>query len=80
MKTLPYRTSRRPLSTSKLIISLVQSAAMLAAILWATSCAPKAFPVGSPNPLDTPGETEPTAAELHAKNIAAITGNPTKLP
>lgn len=40
------------------------------------SCAPKAFPVDSPNPLDTPGEGEPTADELHLENIREITNNP----
>ena len=50
------------------------------AILALASCAPKAFPVGSPDPRNAPGTADPTAAELHAKNIAAITGNPTKLP
>ena len=40
------------------------------------SCAPKAYPVESPNPLDTPGEWEPTADELHLGNIRAITNNP----
>ena len=49
------------------------------ALLALASCAPQAYPVGAPNPLDSVGG-EPTAAELHAKNIAAITGNPTKLP
>lgn len=39
-----------------------------------TSCAPQAFPVGTPNPLDTPGdEFEGSIASLHADNIRAIT-------
>ena len=48
------------------------------ALLAIASCAPApswtAF-----NPLDEPGESQPTAAELHAKNLANITGNPSTL-
>lgn len=61
-----------------------QTLALAAALLplaGLNSCtAPRAYPPGTPDPLDQPGTPEPTAAELHAKNIAAITGNPTKLP
>ena len=42
------------------------------------SCAPKAFPLGSPDPRNAPGTPEPTAAELYAKNISAITSNPAR--
>jgi hypothetical protein len=38
------------------------------------SCAPSAYRPG-PNPLDAPGG-EPTASELHAQNLKAITSNP----
>ena len=31
------------------------------------------------NPLDEPGEERATAAELHAKNRADITGNPSTM-
>jgi hypothetical protein len=37
MKTLPY-TPARPRSTRKLMVSLAQSIALLAVIIWATSC------------------------------------------
>lgn len=49
----------------------MKTIALLAALALA-SCAPKAFPVGTPNPLDTPGGSAPTAAELHAKNLRWI--------
>lgn len=55
---------------------------LLALLAWAAvvanclSCVPVAFPVGSPNPLETPGELEPTTETLHLKNIRAITNNP----
>jgi len=57
------------MKTLKFLI-LIAWACFVAAYL--ASCAPKAYPVG-PSPLDTPGELDPTAAELHAKNIRWIT-------
>lgn len=42
-------------------------------VIYLASCAPKAYSPG-PNPLDEPGSSEPTAAELHAENIKAIRG------
>lgn len=53
MKTHPYHNPRRPRSTRDLMISLLQALAVLVAILWLTQCAPKAYPVGTPNPLDS---------------------------
>lgn len=41
------------------------------------SCIPAAYPVDAPNPLDEPGSRQPTQAELHRKNLRAITFNPT---
>ena len=38
MKTLPYNIPRRQRSTKALAISLAQSMAILAAILWLTGC------------------------------------------
>ena len=55
--------------TMKLLITL-------SIICAAVSCSPVAYPVGTPNPLDEPGATEPTAAELHLGNLQAITSNP----
>ena len=58
---------------------LLFSLALLITILIAASlgsCAPQAFPVGTPNPLDEPGYTAPTVEELHLENIRAITNNP----
>lgn len=42
------------------------------------SCAvnPPASWDGTPNPLDEPGETAATVADLHEANIRAITNNP----
>ena len=54
----------------------------LALLAWAfvvancLSCAPKAYPVESPNPLDEPGQVELSASSRHDKNIEAITSNP----
>jgi hypothetical protein len=31
---------------------------------------------GTPNPLDTPGTSDPTVEELHDGNISEITSNP----
>lgn len=50
----------------------MKTLAIIAAITLA-SCAPRAYPPG-PNPLDEPGSSDPTAAELHAKNIRLIRG------
>lgn len=44
--------------------------------LAVASCAPKAFTPGTPNPLDEPGQVDPTVEELHEKNIRIITGVP----
>lgn len=44
--------------------------------LAVASCAPKAFIPGTPNPLDEPGQVDPTVEELHEKNIRIITGAP----
>lgn len=53
---------------------------ILLAILSATfSCTPRAYPPG-PNPLDTPGAGQPTAAEIQAHHLRLITGNPGYLP
>lgn len=43
------------------------------------SCAPKAFPVGRPNPLDTEEDTM-TASQRHRKNLRMVTGIPTFEP
>jgi len=40
------------------------------------SCAPQAFTPGTPNPLDEPGQVDPTVDELHEKNIRIIKGFP----
>lgn len=40
------------------------------------SCAPKAFPVGSPDPRDQPGHTEPTAASIRRDHMRELTENP----
>ena len=50
--------------------------AALIVIASLSSCAPRAFPVG-PNPLDEPGEEQPTVESLHRGNVRAITNNPT---
>jgi len=42
------------------------------------SCAPKAYPPDVPNPLDEPGYRQPTAAELHLKNLRIITNDPAR--
>lgn len=41
-----------------------------------SACAPVAYPPGTPNPLDEPGETLPTVEDLHLKNFQLITENP----
>lgn len=59
-------------------IRLIKFAAVIAYGLFVAtflSCAPKAYPPG-PNPLDEPGYTPPTVAELHLENLRAITNNP----
>jgi hypothetical protein len=48
---------------------------LLAIAALASSCAPKAYPPGTPNPLDRPQDFK-SAAELHAENMEAITSNP----
>lgn len=52
------------------------SIAILAALV--ASCAPQAYPVDTPNPLDEPGYVPPTAAELHLENLRAITSDPAR--
>jgi hypothetical protein len=63
-------------NTRSLIFDLLFSLALLLIIFLSTQCvSPRAaWPVDSPNPLDEPGETEPTAAALHARNIREIQG------
>ena len=68
-----------PYNTKNLFHNLLFAITLLAVILSTTHCGtyaiPKAFRVGSPNPLDEPGHTEPTQDELHVGNIQEITGN-----
>lgn len=52
-------------------MKLLLASILLAAAL--TSCQP--LPADA-NPLDVPGTADPTAAELHQENLAAITSNP----
>ena len=63
-------------NTPGLLRDLLFAVLLFAIVFLVTNCAPKAFPVGSPNPLDDPGQLEPTADERHDRNIATITGNP----
>lgn len=56
----------KPLSLLILMLLLV--------VIAISSCATQ--PLGDPNPLNEPGYTEPTAQELHMKNVQIITGNP----
>jgi hypothetical protein len=48
---------------------------LLLALLAIASCAPKAYPPGTPNPLDRPCDQQ-SVAEMHAANMEAITSNP----
>ena len=53
----------------------MKTIALIAIAICLASCGPiSPSPV---TPLDTPGG-EPTAVELHAKNIANITGDPAR--
>ena len=62
-------------STFDLLAVLALATVILLAMTAAlNSCAPRAYPPG-PNPLDEPGFSDPTAAELHAKNIRLIRGH-----
>lgn len=54
-------------------------AAALLPLAGLNSCAPQAYPPGTPNPLDEPGASEATAEELHAGNLSEITGNPSTM-
>lgn len=45
------------------------------ALVGLNACAPQAYPVGLPNPLDEPGTAEGTVEELHRDNIRAIIHN-----
>ena len=47
-------------------------------ILALASCAPSPSWTDF-NPLDEPGASQPTAAEYHAENLSAITGNPSTI-
>lgn len=61
----------------KNIANRILLGALLIAAASLTSCStlPANTATGF-NPLDTPGTAEPTAAELHQGNLAAITSNP----
>ena len=50
-------------------------AILIVVLAGINSCAPKAYPANTPNPLDEPGSREATAAELHRANVRAITRN-----
>ncbi len=52
---------------------------LLLALLAIASCAPKAYPPGTPNPLDRPCDQQ-SVAEMHAANMKAITSNPAYHP
>ena len=54
---------------------LLQLYLILCIIVGIFSCAPQAYPPG-PNPLDLPGTTDPTAAELRTSHLRQITSNP----
>ena len=56
----------------KTAIAIAKGVLLAAIAIIIVSCAP----IGDANPLDEPGETQPTVAELHAENIRAITNNP----
>jgi hypothetical protein len=63
----------------RIVIAIAKGLALgtaLAALAGLTSCVPHAYPVGAPNPLDEPGEIQPTVNDLHQQNIRIITGNP----
>jgi hypothetical protein len=48
---------------------------LLLALLAIASCAPKAYPPGTPNPLDRPQDFQ-SAFSLHEENMQEITSNP----
>lgn len=50
----------------------------LLAILVLASCAAPHPSWNAFNPLDEPGAEQPTVEDLHAKNVSAITGDPTR--
>ena len=54
---------------------ILQAYLILCILAGVFSCAPKAYPPDVPNPLDEPGYTEPTVAELHLKNLRLITSD-----
>lgn len=61
--------------TTAIARGILLGAALIAAVSL-VSCGTLPTTDSGFNPLDVPGSTEPTAAELHQENLAAITSNP----